>query len=164
LIDEAAAPRAAAAVSGALRFERDAGEYYRAASRRAVDPFAGQLFEMFAEMAERRVDEIVALAAKLEAQGNFPESSTAPSEARMRQFRAEHDRIADGARIAESGVAVIRKALALGAEGREMYTRLSLKAHNPIEKEFFRRLAEEESAILETIFGYLDGVEAQIPD
>jgi hypothetical protein len=117
---------------------------------------------MFSDMCDRRADEIRELAARLESSGRFPEISTAPSEARSAQFRAEHDRIANESTLTVRGVDVIRKALALRAEAREMYTRLSLRASNPVEKEFFRTLAEEESARLETIFTYLDGIEAHL--
>lgn len=159
---DAAAPGAAAAVSGALRFERDAASFYRAAAGKAVDPFARQLFEMFAEIADRRAGEILALAASLESSGRFPSASSAPFEDRARLFRAEHDRIASGGPVTADGATVIREALARRAEGREMYTRLSVKAVHPLEKEFFRRLAEEETRNLDVVFGYLDGVEAQL--
>jgi rubrerythrin len=106
------------------------------------------------------MEDIQAIARKLEEEGRFPKVASAPHDARMRLFRREHSRIRKEKVITGDAADGMRKALAFEAEGREMYLRMSKAATNPQEKRFFKLLAGEEDTHFNIIYEYLDFLES----
>lgn len=151
--------RTALALSRALKFEQDGKRLFASAAKRSADPFARQVFELLAGMEEKHCRDILAIAKTLEEEGTFPKVSNAPTDARMRMFRKEYNRIRKEKVISGDAADVMRKALAFEAEGREMYDRMSKAATHPQEKKFFRLLSGEENSHFTIIYEYLDFLE-----
>lgn len=151
----------ALALSRALKFEKDGMRLFSSAAKRSADPFARQVFELLAGMEEKHCRDILAIAKTLEEEGKFPKVSNAPTDARMRMFRKEYNRIRKEKVISGDAADVMRKALAFEAEGREMYDRMSKAATHPQEKKFFRLLAGEENSHFMIIYEVLDFLEAR---
>ena len=151
----------ASALERALRFETEGRRFFTAAAARSVDPFAKHVFALLAQLETKHMEDIQAIARKLEEGGKFPKVSSTPHDARMRLFRREHSRIRKEKVISGEAVDGMRKALAFEAEGREMYLRMSKAATNPQEKRFFKLLAGEEDTHFNIIYEYLDFLEGQ---
>ena len=151
----------AGALERALRFETEGKRFFTAAAAKSVDPFAKHVFLLLAQLETKHMEDIKAIARKLEEEGRFPKVSSTPHDARMRLFRREHSRIRKEKVISGEAVDGMRKALAFEAEGREMYLRMSKAATNPQEKRFFKLLAGEEDSHFNIIYEYLDFLEAQ---
>ena len=147
------------ALERALRFESEGKRFFTAAAAKSVDPFAKQVFLLLAKMETKHMEDILAIARKLEDEGKFPKVSTAPHDARMRLFRREHSRIRKEKIISGEAADGMRRALAFEAMGREMYARMSKDATNPQEKRFFKLLAGEEDSHFNIIYEYLDFIE-----
>ncbi|NNF84267.1 MAG: ferritin family protein [Deltaproteobacteria bacterium] len=151
----------ASALERALRFETDGMRFFTAAAAKSMDPFAKNVFSLLAKMEMKHMEDIQAIARKLEEEGKFPKVPSAPHDTRMRLFRREHSRIRREKVISGEAVDGMRKALAFEAEGREMYLRMSKAATNPQEKKFFKLLAGEEDSHFNIIYEYLDFLENQ---
>ncbi len=151
----------AGALERALRFETEGKRFFTAAAAKSVDPFAKHVFLLLAQLETKHMEDIKAIARKLEEEGRFPKVSSTPHDARMRLFRREHSRIRKEKVISGEAVDGMRKALAFEAEGREMYLRMSKAATNPQEKRFFKLLAGEEDTHFNIIYEYLDFLEGQ---
>jgi rubrerythrin len=151
----------AGALERALRFETEGKRFFTAAAAKSVDPFAKHVFLLLAQLETKHMEDIKAIARKLEEEGRFPKVSSTPHDARMRLFRREHSRIRKEKVISGEAVDGMRKALAFEAEGREMYLRMSKTATNPQEKRFFKLLAGEEDTHFNIIYEYLDFLEGQ---
>ena len=151
----------ASALERALRFEREGMRFFTAAAAKSMDPFARQVFSLLAKMETKHMEDIKAIARKLEEEGKFPNVASAPHDARMRLFRREHTRIRKEKVISGEAADGMRKALAFEAMGREMYARMSKNATNPQEKRFFKLLAGEEDTHFGIIYEYLDFLESQ---
>jgi len=151
----------ASALERALRFETEGKRFFTAAAAKSVDPFAKHVFSLLAQLETKHMEDIQAIARKLEEEGRFPKVSSTPHDARMRLFRREHSRIRKEKVISGEAVDGMRKALAFEAEGREMYLRMSKAATNPQEKRFFKLLAGEEDTHFNIIYEYLDFLEGQ---
>jgi rubrerythrin len=149
----------AGALEKALRFESEGKRFFTAAAARSVDPFAKQVFSLLAQMETKHMEDIRAIARKLEEEGKFPKVSTTPYDARMRLFRREHSRIRKEKIITGEAADGMRRALAFEAMGREMYARMSKDATNPQEKRFFKLLSGEEDSHFNIIYEYLDFLE-----
>ncbi len=149
------------ALERALRFETEGKRFFTAAASKSADPFAKHVFSLLAEMETKHMEDIQAIARKLEEEGRFPKVSNSPHDARMRMFRREHSRIRKEKVISGEAVDGMRKALAFEAEGREMYLRMSKSATNPQEKKFYKLLAGEEDSHFNIIYEYLDFLEDQ---
>ncbi len=149
----------AGALDRALRFETEGKRFFTAAAAKSADPFAEQVFLLLAQMETKHIEDIQAIARKLEEEGRFPKVSTTPHDARMRLFRREHSRIRKEKIISGEAADGMRKALAFEAEGREMYARMSKAATNPQEKRFFKLLSGEEDSHFNIIYEYLDFIE-----
>jgi len=147
------------ALMKALRFEKEGKRFFTAAAAKSADPFAKRVFALLAEMETKHMEDIQAIARRLEEEGKFPKVSSAPSDARMRQFRREHSRIRKEKIISGDAADGMRKALAFEAEGREMYARMSKAATNPQEKRFFKLLSGEEDNHFNIIYEYLEFLE-----
>ncbi len=147
------------ALMRALRFEKEGMKFFTAAAARSADPFAKQVFALLSQLERKHMEDIQAIARQLEEEGKFPKVSSAPHDARMRQFRREHSRIRKEKIISGDAADGMRKALAFEAEGREMYTRMSKGATNPQEKKFFHLLSKEEDSHFQIIYEYLDFLE-----
>ncbi len=152
---------AASALERALRFETEGMRFFTAAAAKSMDPFAKNVFSLLAKMEMKHMEDIQAIARKLEEEGKFPKVPSAPHDTRMRMFRREHSRIRREKVISGEAVDGMRKALAFEAEGREMYLRMSKAATNPQEKKFFKLLAGEEDSHFNIIYEYLDFLENQ---
>lgn len=152
---------AAAVLTRALKFEKDGKRLFSSAAKRSADPFSRQLFELLAGMEEKHCQDILAIAEALEEKGRFPKVSNAPSDARMKMFRQEYNRIRKEKTISGDAASVMRRALAFEAEGREMYDRMSKAATHPQEKKFFRLLSGEENSHFTIIYEVLDFLEDQ---
>lgn len=150
---------AASALVRALRFEREGKRFFTAAGAKSADPYAKQMFDLLAQLETRHMEDIQAIAKKLEEAGKFPKVSSAPHDARMRLFRKEHSRIRREKMISGDAADGMRKALAFEAVGREMYSRMSKAATNPQEKRFFKLLAAEEDSHFLVVYEYLDFLE-----
>jgi rubrerythrin len=151
----------ASALERALRFETEGKRFFTAAAAKSVDSFAKHVFLLLAQLETKHMEDIQAIARKLEEEGKFPKVSSTPHDSRMRLFRREHSRIRKEKVISGEAVDGMRKALAFEAEGREMYLRMSKAATNPQEKRFFKLLAGEEDSHFNIIYEYLDFLEAQ---
>jgi len=151
----------AGALERALRFETEGKRFFTAAAAKSMDPFAKNVFSLLAKMETKHMEDIQAIARKLEEEGRFPKVPSAPHDTRMRMFRREHSRIRKEKVISGEAVDGMRKALAFEAEGREMYLRMSKAATNPQEKRFFKLLAGEEDSHFNIIYEYLDFLENQ---
>ena len=151
----------ASALERALRFESEGKRFFTAAAAKAMDPFAKNIFLLLAKMETKHMEDIQAIARKLEEEGRFPKVPTAPHDTRMRLFRREHSRIRKEKVISGEAVDGMRRALAFEAMGREMYARMSKEATNPQEKRFFKLLAGEEDSHFNIIYEYLDFLENQ---
>lgn len=149
----------ASALERALRFETEGKRFFTAAAAKSMDPFAKQVFLLLAQLETKHMEDIQAIARKLEEEGKFPRVSSTPHDARMRLFRREHSRIRKEKAISGEAVDGMRKALSFEAEGREMYLRMSKAATNPQEKRFFKLLAAEEDSHFNIIYEYLDFLE-----
>jgi rubrerythrin len=149
----------ASALERALRFESEGKRFFTAAAAKSADPFAKQVYLLLAKMETKHMEDILAIARKLEDEGKFPKVSTAPHDARMRLFRREHSRIRKEKIISGEAADGMRRALAFEAMGREMYARMSKDATNPQEKRFFKLLAGEEDSHFNIIYEYLDFIE-----
>src|SRR3990170_486376 len=149
----------ASSLMRALRFEKEGMRFFTAAASKSADPFAKRVFALLAEMETKHMEDIQAIARRLEEEGKFPNVSSAPSDARMRQFRREHSRIRKEKIISGDAADGMRKALRLECEGREMYLRMSKAATNPQEKRFFKLLSTEEDSHFNIIYEYLDFLE-----
>jgi rubrerythrin len=131
----------ASALERALRFESEGKRFFTAAAAKSADPFAKQVFSLLAQMETKHMEDIQAIARKLEEKGRFPKVASAPHDARMRLFRREHSRIRKEKIISGEAADGMRRALAFEAMGREMYARMSKDATNPQEKRFFKLLS-----------------------
>jgi len=151
----------ASALERALRFEREGMRFFTAAAAKSVDSFAKHVFLLLAQLETKHMEDIQAIARKLEEEGKFPKVSSTPHDSRMRLFRREHSRIRKEKVISGEAADGMRRALAFEAEGREMYLRMSKAATNPQEKRFFKLLAGEEDSHFNIIYEYLDFLEAQ---
>lgn len=149
----------ALALSRALKFEKDGKRLFSSAAKRSADPFARQVFELLAGLEEKHCQDILAIAGRLEREGKFPKVSNTPTDARMKMFRKEYNRIRREETISGDAADVMRKALAFEAAGREMYDRMSKAATHPQEKKFFRLLSGEENSHFNIIYEYLDFLE-----
>jgi len=140
------------ALERALRFENEGKRFFTAAAAKSADPFAKQVFLLLAKMETKHIEDIQAIARKLEEKGKFPKVSTTPHDAsRIRKEKIISGEAADG----------MRRALAFEAMGREMYVRMSKDATNPQEKRFFKLLSGEEDSHFNIIYEYLDFLENQ---
>ena len=151
----------ASALERALRFEKEGKRFFTAAAAKSMDPFAKNVFSLLAKMETKHMEDIQAIARKLEEEGKFPKVPSAPHDTRMRLFRREHSRIRKEKVISGEAVDGMRRALAFEAMGREMYDRMSKDATNPQEKRFFKLLAGEEDSHFNIIYEYLDFLENQ---
>jgi rubrerythrin len=151
----------ASALERALRFEMEGKRFFTAAAAKSMDPFAKNVFSLLAKMETKHMEDIQAIARKLEKEGKFPKVPTAPHDTRMRLFRREHSRIRKEKVISGEAADGMRRALAFEAMGREMYARMSKEATNPQEKRFFKLLAGEEDSHFNIIYEYLDFLENQ---
>src|SRR3989304_7474493 len=123
--------RAPSALRRALRLEREGKRFFTAAADKSADPFAKQVFALLAQMETKHMEDIQAIAGKLEEEGIFPKAPSASHDARMRMFRREHGRIRKEKLITGDAADGMRKALAFGAEGRGRYLRMSKAAPHP---------------------------------
>jgi rubrerythrin len=151
--------RAANALTRALRFEKAGMRYYDLAAGKAADPFAGRVFALLSSMERKHMEDIEAIARQLGEKGKFPDVPSGDSEGRMRLFQRECRRIRKEKAITGDSAAAMRKALGFEAEGREMYSRMSLAASDRREKKFYRMLSLEEQNHFEIIYEYLDFLE-----
>lgn len=149
------------ALERALRFESEGKRFFTAAAAKSADPFAKQVYLLLAKMETKHMEDIQAIARKLEEEGKFPRVSTTPHDARMRLFRREHSRIRKEKVISGEAADGMRRALSFEAMGREMYARMSKEATNPQEKRFFKLLSGEEDSHFNIIYEYLDFLEDQ---
>ena len=147
------------ALARALRFEKQGKKFFMAAAAKASDEYARRMFALLASMEDKHVQDILAISRTLEGNGKFPAVSSAPSDDRMKIFRRETARIRKETLFTGDAAAVMRKALAFEAEGREMYSRMSQSASHPQEKKFFRLLSGEEQAHFDIVYEYLDSFE-----
>lgn len=151
----------AGSLQRALRFEKEGKRFFTAAAAKSADPFARSVFELLAQLETKHMEDILAIAAKLEAGGKFPKVPSAPHDARMRLFRREHGRLRKEKMVTGDSADAMRKALAFEAVGREMYARMSKAATHPQEKRFFRLLSAEEDSHFLVIYEYLDFLETK---
>ena len=151
----------ASALERALRFETEGMRFFTAAAAKSLDPFAKNVFLLLAKMETKHMEDIQAIARKLEEEGKFPRVPSAPHDTRMRLFRREHSRIRKEKVISGEAADGMRRALAFEAMGREMYLRMSKDATNPQEKRFFKLLSGEEESHFNIIYEYLDFLENQ---
>ena len=149
----------ASSLMRALRFEKEGKRFFTAAASKSADPFAKQVFALLAQLETKHMEDIQAIAEKLEEKGKFPKVPSAPHDARMRMFRREHGRIRKEKLITGDAADGMRKALAFEAEGREMYLRMSKAATHPQERKFFKLLSTEEDSHFTIIYEYLDFLE-----
>src|SRR3989304_4352442 len=121
----------ASSLMRALRFEKEGKRFFTAAASKSADPFAKQVFALLAQLETKHMEDIQAIAEKLEEKGKFPKVPSAPHDARMRMFRREHGRIRKEKHLPGEAADGVRKALAFEAEGRGMYLRVAKAATHP---------------------------------
>jgi rubrerythrin len=63
----------ASALERALRFESEGKRFFTAAAAKSADPFAKQVFSLLAQMETKHMEDIQAIARKLEEKGRFPD-------------------------------------------------------------------------------------------
>lgn len=149
------------ALTRALRFEKTGMKFFTMAASKSADPYARQVFELLAQMERKHMEDIMAVARRLEEEGKFPPVPTAPHDGRMRLFKREHAKIRREKVLTGDAATAMRRALGFEAEGREMYQRMAKAATHPQEKRLFRFLAEEEESHFRIIYEYLDFMENQ---
>ncbi len=149
----------AAALARALKFERSGRNYYARAAGYAADPFAAAVLSLLKSFEEQHIRDIVAISRSVQEEGSFPSISTAPSDARMKLFAREMRRIRKEKFISGESPDVMRKALGVEAEAREMYRRMAAEASSPQERKFFGLLCNEEERHFELLYEYLDFLE-----
>src|SRR4030066_2384663 len=130
----------ASSLMRALRFEKEGMRFFTAAASKSADPFAKQVYPLLAQMETKHMEDIQAIARKLEEEGIFPKAPSASHDARMRMFRREHGRLRHEKLITGDAADGKRKALAFAAEGGEGYLRMAKAAPTPQEKKFFNPL------------------------